>query len=97
MFITFLKFTADRARASGAMAAHNAWIAEGFAAGKFLCVGTLDQGAGGAILSQGEDRAALEARIAADPFVAAGIVTAEIHEIDAKRWVPALDLLLAPA
>ena len=97
MFITFLKFTADRARAAEAMAAHNAWIAEGFAAGKFLCVGALDQGAGGAILSQGEDRAALEARIAADPFVAEGIVTAEIHHIDAKRWVPALDLLLAPA
>lgn len=97
MFITFLTFTAARERAAAAMAGHNAWIAEGFAAGTFLCIGTLDQGAGGAILSQGEDRAALEARLKADPFVAEGLVTAEIHEIDAKRWVTALNPLLAPA
>lgn len=97
MFITFLKFSDNRAAAPDFMAAHNDWIAQGFADEKFLCVGSLKPAAGGAILSHGESRAALDARIAADPFVVHGIVTAETHEIDAKRAIPALDFLKAPA
>lgn len=97
MFVTFLKFSTNRAAAPDHMAAHNAWIAQGFAEGTFLCVGGLQPAAGGAILSQGESRTALEARLAADPFVAHGIVTAEIHEVDPKRTVPALDFLKAQA
>lgn len=97
MFVTFLTFTENRNAAADFMAAHNDWIAQGFAEGKFLCVGTITPAAGGAILSHGEDRTALEARIAADPFVAHGVASAEIHEIDVKRTVPALDFLKAPA
>lgn len=96
MFVTFLRFADNRAAAPDHMAAHNDWIAQGFADGTFLCVGTLQPAGGGAILSHGESRAALEARLAADPFVAHGIVTAETHEIEAKRTIPALDLLKAP-
>lgn len=97
MFITFLKFSANRAAAPEHMAAHNDWIAQGFAEGKFLCVGSLPAGAGGAVVSHGESRAALDARIAADPFVIHDIVSAETHEIDAKRTAPALDFLKAGA
>ncbi len=60
------------------MEAHQAWLAQGFSDGVFLAAGSLDDGAGGAILAFGEDRDALEARVAADPFVQEGIVTAEI-------------------
>jgi uncharacterized protein YciI len=95
MFITFLKFGENRAAAPEYMAAHNAWIAAGFADGVFLCAGSLLPGAGGAILAQGESRAQHEARIAADPFVVQGIVTAETHEIDAKRTIAALDFIKA--
>lgn len=97
MFITFLTFAQNRAAAPAFMAAHNDWIAQGFADGAFLCVGSLLPAAGGAILAQGETRADHEARIAADPFVVQGIVTAETHEIDPKRTVPALDFLKTPA
>ena len=93
MFVTFLKFAENRAAAPRFMAAHNDWIAQGFAEGAFLCVGSLHPAAGGAILAHGESRAQHDARIAADPFVAQGIVTAETHQIDPKRSIAALDFL----
>ncbi|MDK1389960.1 hypothetical protein ILFOPFJJ_06641 [Ensifer psoraleae] len=97
MFVTILRFAENRAAAPEFMAAHNDWIAQGFAAGAFLCVGSLQPAAGGAILAHGESRAAHDARIAADPFVVQGIVTAETYEIDPKRTVPALDFVKAAA
>lgn len=97
MYITFLKFSENRAAAPEFMTAHNDWIARGFADGAFLCVGSLQPAAGGAILATGESRAAHEVRIAADPFVAQGIVVAETHEFDPKRTVAALDFLRASA
>ncbi|WP_299838057.1 YciI family protein [uncultured Paracoccus sp.] len=97
MFVTLLKFAGNGAVAPEFMAAHNDWIAQGFADGAFLCVGALAPNAGGAILAAGESRADHDARIAADPFVTQGIVSAETHEIDPKRTVPALDFLKLPA
>lgn len=97
MFVTFLKFAQNRAAAPEFMTAHNDWIAQGFTDGAFLCVGALQPAMGGAILAKGENRADHEARIAADPFVVQGIVTAETYEIDPKRTVAALDFLKAPA
>lgn len=97
MFVTFLRFTEKRAAAPEFMAAHNDWIAQGFADGVFLCVGSLQPAAGGAIISHGGSREEHEARVAADPFVVQGIVTAETLEIDPKRTVSALDFLKATA
>lgn len=97
MFITFLKFSENRVAAQEFMAAHNDWIAQGFAEGKFLCVGSLSPSAGGAILSHGESREELEARVAADPFVIHNVVAAEVHEVEPKRTIPALEFLKQPA
>ena len=97
MFVIFLKFAANNAAAPDHMAAHNAWLAQGFADGVFLCAGSLLPGAGGAVLAQGEARDALEARVQADPFVAHGVVSAEIHQIDAKRTIPELEFLKGAA
>lgn len=97
MFITFLRFSENRAAAPEIMAGHNEWIAKGFADGVFLCVGSLQHSAGGAVLSHGESRADHEARVAADPFIVQGIVTAEIHELDLKRTIPTLDFMKSPA
>lgn len=96
MFVTFLKFSDNRAAAPEFMPAHNDWIAQGFADGVFVCVGSLQPNAGGAVLAHGESRTNHDARIAADPFVLEGIVTAETYEIDAKRTVADLDFLKAP-
>lgn len=93
MFVTFLKFAENRASAPEFMAAHNDWIAQGFADGAFFCIGSLLPAAGGAILANGESRADHDARIATDPFIIQGIVTAETYEIDPKRTVAALDFV----
>lgn len=97
MFVTFLKFAENRAAAPDFMAAHNDWIARGFVDGAFLCVGSIQPAAGGAIFANGKSRADHDARIATDPFVVEGIVTAETYEIDPKRTVAALDFLKAEA
>jgi len=97
MFVTFLRFADNRAAAPEFMAAHNDWLARGFADGAFLCAGSLQPNAGGMILSHGESRADHDARIAADPFVVQRIVTAETYEIDVKRTVAALDFVKAQA
>lgn len=85
MYVVTLRFAADRSRAAAHMEAHKAWLARGFADGVFLMNGTLKPQAGGVILARGEDRAALEARVRDDPFVAEGVVDAEILEIAPGR------------
>ncbi|THV12439.1 hypothetical protein E9677_16840 [Rhizobium rhizophilum] len=40
MFVTLLKFSENRATAPEFMVAHNNWVAQGFADGAFLCVGS---------------------------------------------------------
>ena len=92
MFVVFLKF-ADKSKAAASMEAHNQWIAKGFDDGVFLTVGSLQPNAGGAILANGLDRDALDARLAEDPFVAEGVVTPETFEISPARTDPRLEFL----
>ena len=92
MFVVILKFK-DKSKAAASMEAHNDWIAKGFEDGVFLTVGTLQPSAGGAILANGLDRATLDQRLSKDPFIAEGIVSAEIFEISPARTDPRLDFL----
>ncbi len=94
MFIITLRF-ADKTKAQQLMDAHNAWIRQGFDDGVFLLVGGLQPGAGGAIVAHGASRAQVEARVKADPFVAEGVVTAEILEIAPGRTDERLAFLKA--
>lgn len=96
MFIVLLRFAENRAEAGRFMDGHKAWIGRGFADGVFLMAGTLQPGLGGAILAHAETPAALRARVDADPFVAEGVVTAEVLEIDPARTDDRLAFLLAP-
>lgn len=95
MFMILLRFSANREAAPRLMEAHNAWIRQGFADGVFHLAGSLPPRAGGAILAHGADRAAIEARIAADPFVAEHVVQAEIIEIAPSRTDDRLAFLAA--
>jgi uncharacterized protein YciI len=94
MFIVLLKFSTNRAKASELMAAHNEWLARGFADGAFLLAGSLQPGAGGAILAHSLARSDLEARIKQDPFVVGDVVSAELLEISCSKADPRLDFLL---
>ena len=81
MFVVFLRFSENKARAGEFMADHNAWLQRGMADQVILVAGSLQPAAGGAILAHNTTREDLEARLNQDPFVAQMIVSAEIHEI----------------
>lgn len=95
MFVVTLKFSANKARAPELMDGHNAWIRQGFEDGVFLLTGSLAPGAGGAVLAHNLSRADLEARVMQDPFVAEGVVSADILEIAPGRTDDRLAFLKA--
>jgi len=94
VYIVLLTFAENKSAASKFMDAHNAWIAQGFEDGVFQCVGSLASG-GGAVIAHGEELSAFNERIRSDPFVEHGVVNADIHQIDPKRTVSALEFLKA--
>ncbi|PKA44834.1 YciI family protein [Rhizobium sullae] len=85
MFIVFLRFSSNKMQAAQFLEGHNAWIKGGFDSGTFLLSGSLHPNAGGALLAHNIDRKSLEALVQEDPFVAARVVSAEIHEITPGR------------
>ena len=95
MFVVLLRFSANKARAADFMQAHNDWIRRGFDEGVFLLAGSLKPGLGGAVLAHAVTRADLEARVAEDPFVAQGVVSADIIEIAPGRADDRLAFLAA--
>ncbi|OOG85927.1 hypothetical protein B0E41_07310 [Hydrogenophaga sp. A37] len=95
MFIVFLRFGPNRAQVGQWMAGHKQWIQDGIADGSFLLAGSLDQAQGGLVIAVGTDAAALHARIAQDPFVVHGVVTADIHAVAPSSVAQGLPALLA--
>ena len=95
VFIVFLRFGPNRAQAGQWMAGHKQWIQDGIADGSFLLAGSLDQGQGGLVIAVGTDAAAVHARVAQDPFVMHGVVTADIHAAAPSVMAPGVAALLA--
>lgn len=95
MFVVTLKFAENKTKAPDFMQGHNEWIARGFAEGVFLLAGSLPPGLGGAILVDGLSRSSLEERLLDDPFVAEGVVSPEILEINPGRTDERLAFLKA--
>lgn len=95
MFIIFLRFSRNKAKAAELVAEHRAWIERGFDEGVFLLVGSLQPSLGGAIVAHGVTRDELERRIAADPFVVHAVVEAEWFELSPNQTDPRLAFLLA--
>jgi uncharacterized protein YciI len=95
MFIVLLKFAANKSRASQFMEGHKAWIERGFEDGVFLMTGSLVPQQGGGILAHGASLAELQGRIAEDPFVAEGVVSAEVIEMTPSKADMRMDFLLS--
>lgn len=85
MFVILLKLTERKTLAPQFMPAHKEWIKQGCDEGVFMLVGSLPAGMGGALLAVTATMEEIQARVAADPFVAEGIVTPEIYEIAPGR------------
>lgn len=94
MFIILLKFASHKDRAGQFMQGHKAWIKQGFDDGVFLLVGSLEPGLGGGIVAHNTLLSDLQARVDDDPFVAKGVVSAEIIEIDPAKADERLAFLL---
>ncbi len=93
MFVVTLTFGPNRAEAGRLMAGHKAWIEQGFADGVFLMTGSLEGGAGGAVLAHGMSREELDARRRDDPFVAEAVVEASVTALAPSRVDPRLGFL----
>lgn len=94
MFVVLLTFGANKPKAREFMDAHNAWIKQGLDDGVFLVVGSLQPQRGGAVIAHNTSREELDARVAGDPFVVEGVVTAEILEITPGKTDPRVAFLL---
>lgn len=94
MFVIALRF-ADKSRAAPLMDGHHAWIRRGFDDGVFLLAGGLQPNRGGAILAHNASLEEIEARVQDDPFVAEGVVSAEILAIAPGRTGERLAFLKA--
>ncbi|GII04072.1 YciI family protein [Planobispora takensis] len=95
MFVVLLRFSANKDAAGQHMPGHREWIERGVEDGVFLLAGSIQPGPGGAIVAHGISREDLEGRVAADPFVAEDVVTAEIVEIAPWMADDRLKFLLA--
>ena len=85
MFIVLLKFSSNKGHAGQFMQEHNHWIKRGFDDGVFLLVGSLQPNQGGGIVAYNTSLSDLQSRVNSDPFVAKGVVSAEILEITPSK------------
>lgn len=94
MFVVLLRFSRNKGQAGRLMQDHKEWIKRGFDDGVFLVVGSLQPNLGGAIVAHDTSLPDLEQRVNEDPFVAEGVVSAEILEIAPSKADERLEFLL---
>lgn len=80
MFIILLTYTKPLDQVEQHLSDHKAWVKQGFDDGIFILSGGQRPRTGGALLALGDDRATLQARADLDPFVLAGVATAQVIE-----------------
>ena len=85
MFVIELTYTAELSEIDAAMKPHVAWLQRHYAAGTFIASGRKVPRDGGIILATAPDRAALEAIVREDPFVARGLADARVIEFRASQ------------
>lgn len=85
MFVVLLRFSDNKGRAGQFMEGHKEWIRRGFADGVFLVAGSLQPNLGGGIVAHNTSLPDLRSRVKDDPFVAEGVVSAEIIELTPSR------------
>ena len=85
MFVIELVYLVDLAQIDAAMKAHMAFVRAQYAAGTFVMSGRKVPRDGGIILATGDDKAAIEAIVRADPFVAQGLADFRIIQFNASQ------------
>jgi uncharacterized protein YciI len=85
MFVIELIYKVDLADIDAAMKPHVAWLDCHYNDGTFVASGRKVPRDGGIILATAPDRAAVEAIVAEDPFVARGLAEARVIEFRASQ------------
>ena len=80
MFIATLTYKKPLSKVDRFLAAHREYLAEHYAAGDFIASGPQTPRVGGVIMIKADDRAAVEAIIAKDPFNINSIADYQIVE-----------------
>ena len=96
MFVIELHYKVELAQIDAAMRAHMAWLRTHYDAGTFVLSGRKVPRDGGVILAVGHDRAAIEAIVKTDPFVARGLADYRVIEFRASQRAPDLPARLDP-
>ncbi|MBB6037768.1 YciI family protein [Phytomonospora endophytica] len=89
MFVLELGYTAPLDRVDDLLPAHVEWLDALYDSGMFIASGRKEPRTGGVILAVGE-RAAVEAAVATDPFVLAGVCAYTVTEFIATKTAAGL-------
>ena len=94
MFVLVLTYVKPLPEVDALMRKHMAWLNEQYAAGHFVVSGRQIPRTGGVILARGDDREAIEALAASDPFVSGGVATCEVIQFRASQTADGFGALL---
>ncbi|MEU6818531.1 YciI family protein [Streptomyces sp. NPDC046860] len=90
MFVLELTYTAPLDAVDAALSAHVAWLDEQYDKGLFIASGRKNPRDGGIVLAVADSRAEIEAVVAGDPFVTAGVCAYRVTEFTATKTAPEL-------
>ncbi len=90
MFVVLLEYVKPLEEVEKHLSAHRKWVDENYAAGRFVVSGPRVPRTGGVIMARVENRAALDAELAKDPFWVHGIAKFEVVEFLPNRTEPRL-------
>lgn len=93
MFVLLLTYTKPVDEVDALMRDHMRWLNEGYRDGHFVVSGRRVPRTGGVIIARGDDREAVEALAAADPFVTGGVATVEVIQFNASQTAEGLEAL----
>jgi uncharacterized protein YciI len=93
MFVVTLTYQRPLAEIDALMGRHVAWLRRHYASGLFIASGRQVPRRGGVILACSGDRAALDAAMAEDPFVAQGTASYEVLEFTPSMTAPGAEVL----
>jgi uncharacterized protein YciI len=85
MFVLEVNYTAPLERIDAIIPDHVRWLDANYAEGRFLLSGRQEPRTGGVIIAVGDDRAAIEDIIAADPFVQNGVGEYRVTQFHATK------------
>ena len=85
MFVLILTYTKPVEEVDALMRDHMRWLEAGYRDGHFVVSGRQVPRTGGVIIARGDDREAVEALAAQDPFVQRGVATVEVIQFRASQ------------